>query len=157
MFILISFIQISGFVSFAQENTTLAFKKPAKSERVYDLNKISNDDVIKFFRKDKALRKHWQKIMDTDKDNSKFPRHVNCLTTNIYEIIKQETNFTFLRGPKEFETDIVTRLSEIVSEILNEHPKIGSTNQIQVCTYAHKGFVRKRNSTFYMPPSYSVC
>ena len=68
-------------------------------------------------------------------DNSKFQRHVNCLTTNICEIMKEETNFTFLRGPKEFETDIVTTLSEIVSEILNEHPKIGSTNQIQVCTY----------------------
>ena len=132
MFILISFIQISGFVSFAQENTTLAFKKPAKSERVYDLNKISNDDVIKFFRKDKALRKHWQKIMDTDRHNSKFQRHVNCLTTRDttpYSKMRQETNSTFLREPKtyskEFETDIWTTLSDIVTKILNVHPKIG--------------------------------
>ena len=71
------------------------------------------------------VRKHWQQIMDTDKDNSMFQRHVNFFTTNIYEQMRKETNFTFFRVAKGFETDIVTTLSKIVSEILNEHPKIG--------------------------------
>ena len=115
-------------MSFAQENSAPPFKKPAKSERLYNLNKISNGDVIKFFRKDEGLRKHWQKIMDTDRHNSKFQRHVNCLTTRDttpYSKMRQETNPNFLRGPKEFETDIWTTLSDIVTEILSSHPKIG--------------------------------
>ena len=119
-------------MSFARENSAPAFRKLVKSERVYNLNSISNDDVIKFFRKDKALRKHCQKIMDTDRHNSKFQRHVNCLTTRDTTPLgkmKHETNPNFLRAPKEFdgkmETDILTTLSEIVSKILSAHPNIG--------------------------------
>ena len=111
-------------MSSAQENSTPAFKKPAKPERVYDLNKISNDDVIKFFRKDKALRKYWQQIMATDRHNSKFQRHVNCLTARDKRKIRKDTNFSFLKEPKAFETDIWTTLSEIVSKILSAHPNI---------------------------------
>ena len=113
------------FLPLPQENSTPAFKKPAKSEGPYNLNAISNDDVIKFFRKDKALRKHWQKIMDTDRHNSKFQRHVNCLTTKNISKIRKKTNFNFLKEPKAFETDIWTTLSDIVTKILNVHPKIG--------------------------------
>ena len=126
--VLIHFIQISGFLAYAQENSAPAFKKPAKSESLYNLNEISNGDVIKFFKKDKSLRKHWQKIMDTDRHKSNFQRHVNCLTTrdtSLHGKMKQETNPTFLREPKEFETDIWTILGLIVTETLNEHPKIG--------------------------------
>ena len=113
------------FLPLPQKNSTPAFKKPAKPERVYDLNKISNDDVIKFFRKDKALRKYWQKIMDSDRHKSKFQRHVNCLTTKYNNNkIRKETNVNFLKEPKAFETDIWTTLSEIVSKILSAHPNI---------------------------------
>ena len=114
-----------------QENSPPAFKRPANSEDPYNLNAISNDDVVEFFRNDKAVRKHWQKIMDTDEHDSEFQRHVNCLTTRgttPLSKMKQETNFSFLRAPKEFETietDVLTTLSEILSEILNLHPKLG--------------------------------
>ena len=113
-------------MSFAKENSAPAFKKPVKSERTYNLNEISNSDVIKFFRKDKALRKYWQEIMDSDRHKSKFQRHVICLTTKYNNSkIRKETNFSFLKEPKAFETDIWTTLSEIVSKILSAHPIIG--------------------------------
>ena len=137
--ILIFFIQISGVLSFAQENSAPSYKKPTKSEYPYNLNAISNDDVIQFFRKDKSLRKHWQKIMDTDRYNSNFQRHVNCLTTKNTGWnckMKQETNPTFLRPPKDFDTDIITTLSCIVTEILNKHPKIGQETNDTKKNYA---------------------
>ena len=112
-------------MSFAKENSAPAFKKPVKSERTYNLNEISNSDVIKFFRKDKALRKYWQEIMDSDRHKSKFQRHVNCLTARDKRKIRKDTNFSFLKEPKAFETDIWTTLSEIVSNILSAHPIIG--------------------------------
>ena len=113
-------------MSSARENSAPAFKKPVKSERTYNLNEISNSDVIKFFRKDKALRKYWQEIMDSDRHKSKFQRHVICLTTKYNNNkIRKETNVNFLKEPKAFETDIWTTLSEIVSKILSAHPIIG--------------------------------
>ena len=123
------FIPISGFVSFAQENSAAALKKPAKFECPYDLNGISNADVIEFFKKDEGLKEHWQKMMDSDRKVSNFKRHVNCLTTQYTgpAFLSGQTNPCFLRPPleNEFETDILTILGCIVTKILSAHPKIG--------------------------------
>ena len=126
-------------MAFAQENSAPAFKKLAKSECPYNLNAISNDDVIKFFREDEGLKKHWKKIMDTDRYKSNFQRHVKCLTTRNtgpYCEMKQETNPSFLRPPKEFDTDILTTLGYIVTDILSEHPKIGKEENETKKNYA---------------------
>ena len=144
-------------MSSARENSAPAFKKPAKSEGPYDLNAISNGEVIKFFRKDKALRKRWQKIMDTDRHNSKFQRHVHCLTTRdttIFSKMKQETNSTFLREPKtyskEFETDVWTTLCEIATQILNVHPKIGRETYEKKKHYAENVLIPEGCEQFLM-------
>ena len=104
-------------------------KKPTKPECPYDLNGISRDDIIEFFKKDEGLKEHWQKIMDQDKDKSEFKRHVLALTTRDvgpHSAIRQGTNIAFLRQKTEKDgenVDII--LIRLAREIAREHPKIG--------------------------------
>ena len=79
---------------------TSVIKKPAKPECPYDLNGISRDDVIEFFKHNEGLKEHWQKIMDQDKYKSEFKRHIVALTTRDvgpHSAIRQNTNIAFLR------------------------------------------------------------
>ena len=111
------------------EEPTLAIKKPTKPECPYNLNGISRDDVIDFFKEDEGLKEHWQKIMDQDKYKSEFKRHVVALTTRDvgpHSAIRQNTNIAFLRQKTEKDgenVDII--LIRLAREIASQHPKIG--------------------------------
>jgi hypothetical protein len=106
-----------------------SIKKPPKPECPYDLNAISRDAIIEFFKNDEGLKEHWQKIMDQDKDKSEFKRHVLALTTRDvgpHSAIRQGTNIAFLRQKTEKDgenVDII--LIRLAREIAREHPKIG--------------------------------
>ena len=111
------------------EEPTLVIKKPTKPECPYDLNGISRDDVIEFFKDNDGLKEHWQKIMDQDKYKSEFKRHVVTLTTRDvgpHSAIRQNTNISFLRQKTEKDgenVDII--LIRLARKIASEHPKIG--------------------------------
>ena len=106
-----------------------AIKKPTKPECPYDLNGISRDDVIDFFKDNDGLKEHWQKIMDQDKYKSEFKRHVVALTTRDvgpHSAIRQNTNIAFLRQKTEQDgenVDII--LIRLAREVVRQHPKIG--------------------------------
>ena len=104
-------------------------KKPTKPECPYDLNGISRDDVIEFFKDNDGLKEHWQKIMDQDKCKSEFKRHVVALTTRDvgpHSAIRQNTNISFLKQKTEKDgenVDII--LFRLAREIVGQHSKIG--------------------------------
>ena len=101
-------------------------KKKAKKECPHNLNGISHDDIIKFFREDETLKEYWQKIMDTDKHESNFYRHVNCLTSRKNSYKYEQTNPCFLAPSSSNIYDTVDMiLSRIVRKFVSEHPKIG--------------------------------
>ena len=46
------------------ERSATPFKRPTKPECRYNLNDISRDDVVQYFKNNTLLHKHWKSIMD---------------------------------------------------------------------------------------------
>ena len=114
----------------------ISAKKVRKSRRVsgcpYDLDGISNDNVIEFFKKSQTLRDHWQKIMD----EGECERHKLALTSrdmSCHSELQHKANITFLKQTSEKDGENVdVKLYRITREIVNQHAKIGKlTEQTQ--------------------------
>ena len=114
----------------------ISAKKVRKNRRVslcpYDLDGISNDNVIEFFKKSQTLRDHWQKIMD----EGECERHKLALTSrdmSCHSELQHKANITFLKQTSEKDGENVdVKLYRITREIVNQHAKIGKlTEQTQ--------------------------
>ena len=112
----------------------------AKPECPYDLNGISTDDVVEFFKDNDNLQKHFKKIMNQDKYKSEFTRHVVALTTKDVgplSLVKKNTNIAFLREKTEKTGESVDMiLTNLVREIVRQHPKIGQEGTFMQHKYA---------------------
>ena len=102
----------------------------------YNLEGISNDDVIRFFENSQSLRKHWQTIMDEGQcDRHKLATTTKNMNTN--SVLQRKANITFLKQHTEKDGENVDKvLFYITKEIVEQHAQIGQLSEQRKDKYA---------------------
>ena len=105
----------------------------------YNLEGISNDDVIRFFKNSQSLRKHWQTIMD----EGQCQRHILATTgktsrdMTTFSVLQSKANITFLKQNTEKDGENVDKLLfDITKEIVEQHAQIGQLSEQRKDKYA---------------------
>ena len=102
----------------------------------YNLEGISNDDVIRFFENSQSLRKHWQTIMDEGQcDRHKLATTTKNMNTN--SVLQRKANITFLKQHTEKDGENVDKvLFYITRKIVELHAQIGQLSEQRKDKYA---------------------
>ena len=102
----------------------------------YNLEGISNDDVIRFFENSQSLRKHWQTIMDEGQcDRHKLATTTKNMNTN--SVLQRKANITFLKQHTEKDGENVDKvLFYITRKIVEQHAQIGQLSEQRKDKYA---------------------
>ena len=105
----------------------------------YNLEGISNDDVIKFFENSQSLRKHWQSIMD----EGQCDRHTlategqSSKNMGTGSELQAKANISFLKQHTEKDgKNVDTELYYITRPIVEKHAQIGQLSEQMKERYA---------------------
>ena len=134
-------VQILDELNLDERTSSPAFAVKKRKSRSssgcrYNLEGISNDDVIRFFENSQSLRKHWQTIMD----EGQCDRHTLATkgkTSKDRSDLQFKANIIFLKQDTEKNGENVDKLLyQITKPIVEQHAQIGQLSEPIKVKYA---------------------